>query len=171
MCQAGCCSCIYQVQSRSAHLLIIISRQGWKLQSLPSLIAFIFKLTQVPLDSGTSDEVYLSELDVALHTAAKKFPDPHLVVYNAGTDILIGDPLGKFEVSPAAVQQRDAAVFAFADKMKAPIVVLLSGGYSRASAGVIVDSLTSLLMGMAAKLQATAPAGARTAQASKLSKA
>lgn len=80
------------------------------------------------------------------------------MIYNAGTDILTGDPLGRFAVSPAAVQQRDAAVFAFAERLRAPIAMLLSGGYTRASAGVIVDSLTRLLQGMADKLQ-PAPAG------------
>eukprot|EP00878_Enallax_costatus_P020621 GHUV01021806.1.p1 GENE.GHUV01021806.1~~GHUV01021806.1.p1 ORF type:complete len:252 (+),score=62.81 GHUV01021806.1:2675-3430(+) len=111
---------------------------------------------KVELIPGTTDEIYLSRLHAALDTAAQEFPNPQLVVYNAGTDILTGDPLGGFAVSPAAVQQRDATVFGFADRLKAPVVMVLSGGYTRASAGVIVESLTSLLRGMAAKLQGSA---------------
>jgi histone deacetylase 11 len=57
-------------------------------------------------------------------------------------------------VSPAGVQQRDAAVFAFAEQQGTPIAMLLSGGYTRASAGVIVDSLTALLRVVASKLGA-----------------
>eukprot|EP00878_Enallax_costatus_P029743 GHUV01032288.1.p1 GENE.GHUV01032288.1~~GHUV01032288.1.p1 ORF type:complete len:164 (+),score=38.04 GHUV01032288.1:283-774(+) len=108
---------------------------------------------KVPLGDDTSDEEYLSKMHAALDSAAMRFPNPHLVLYNAGSDILTGDALGGFEVSPAAVLQRDAAVFEFADRLEAPTVMMLSGGYTRASAGVIVDSLTSILTGMAAKLQ------------------
>jgi histone deacetylase 11 len=58
-------------------------------------------------------------------------------------------------VSAAGVQQRDAAVFAFAEQQGAPIAMLLSGGYTRASAGVIVESLTALLRDLASKLGAS----------------
>lgn len=40
----------------------------------------------------------------------------------------------------------DARVWRFAlEELRAPILMLLSGGYTRASAGVIVDSLAALL--------------------------
>ncbi|WIA41682.1 hypothetical protein OEZ86_009029 [Tetradesmus obliquus] len=110
--------------------------------------------TKVELQPGTSDQQYLSQLHQALNKAAAEFPQPHLIIYNAGTDILAGDPLGRLSVSAAGVQQRDAAVFTFAEQQRAPIFMLLSGGYTRASAGVIVDSLTALLRGMASKLGA-----------------
>ncbi|KAF6250370.1 hypothetical protein COO60DRAFT_881687 [Scenedesmus sp. NREL 46B-D3] len=109
---------------------------------------------KVELEPGTADEQYLSELHSLLAKAAAEFPQPHLIIYNAGTDILAGDPLGRLSVSPAGVQQRDAAVFAFAEQQGAPVAMLLSGGYTRASAGVIVDSLTALLRGLASKLGA-----------------
>eukprot|EP00775_Hariotina_reticulata_P006602 gene6602-6830_t len=101
---------------------------------------------KVELEQGTSDVTYLSALEAALQCAVAKFPQPHLLIYNAGTDILAGDPLGRFNVSPAAVVQRDAAVFALAaEQLKCPIVMLLSGGYTKASAGVIVDSVVNLM--------------------------
>lgn len=117
---------------------------------------------QVELQPGTSDDEYLSNLRAALELAASEFPDPQLIVYNAGTDILSGDPLGRFAVSAEGVKQRDAAVFGFSDQLRCPIVMLLSGGYTKMSAGVIVDSLTSLLqdMGAIAKpVRQAAPAG------------
>jgi len=40
---------------------------------------------------------------------------------------------------------RDSKVWQFAIQQRAPILMLLSGGYTKASAGVIVDSLEGLL--------------------------
>jgi histone deacetylase 11 len=101
---------------------------------------------QVELEQGTCDSVYLCALEAALQRAVAEFPEPHLLIYNAGTDILAGDPLGRFSISPAAVIQRDAAVFALAaEQLKCPVVMLLSGGYTKASAGVIVDSVVNLM--------------------------
>ena len=46
------------------------------------------------LSSGTKDAEYLSSLDTALQRASKEF-EPDIILYNAGTDILTGDPLGR----------------------------------------------------------------------------
>eukprot|EP00983_Pelagomonas_calceolata_P053837 1143452-Pelagomonas_calceolata.AAC.2 len=47
----------------------------------------------------------------------------------AGTDVLEGDPLGRFNISAAGIQQRDQMVFEHAlHTAKAPIVMTLSGG-------------------------------------------
>lgn len=48
----------------------------------------------LPMKSGTGDEEYLSLLTKGLDTAFKEFT-PDIILYNAGTDILIGDPLGR----------------------------------------------------------------------------
>ncbi|EFJ04287.1 hypothetical protein SELMODRAFT_432551, partial [Selaginella moellendorffii] len=69
---------------------------------------------------------------------------PDLLVYNAGTDILEGDPLGRLEVSPEGVKERDEIVFSFARQRNIPIVMLTSGGYMRSSAGVIAESISNL---------------------------
>ncbi|KAH0969475.1 hypothetical protein GBA52_028656 [Prunus armeniaca] len=37
--------------------------------------------------------------------------DPELIVYNAGTDILDGDPLGRLKISPDGITNRDEKVF------------------------------------------------------------
>ncbi|RWR77607.1 histone deacetylase 2 isoform X1 [Cinnamomum micranthum f. kanehirae] len=50
---------------------------------------------KVELVSGTTTNEYLERLDEALRVAEQNF-DPELVVYNAGTDILDGDPLGRW---------------------------------------------------------------------------
>lgn len=50
---------------------------------------------QVELLPGTADDVYLHKLQQALDAAAVLMPQPQLIIYNAGTDILAGDPLGR----------------------------------------------------------------------------
>jgi hypothetical protein len=47
---------------------------------------------------------------------------------------------------PKTNKQSDARVWRFAlERLNAPIVMLLSGGYTRESAGIVADSLERLL--------------------------
>ena len=46
-----------------------------------------------PIASGTGDKEYLARLEEGLATSFREF-SPDIVLYNAGTDILAGDPLG-----------------------------------------------------------------------------
>ncbi|GAB2275822.1 histone deacetylase [Dionaea muscipula] len=98
---------------------------------------------KVEVPSGTSTMDYLKKLDLALQVVECAF-DPDLVVYNAGTDILEGDPLGQLKISSDGVISRDEKVFAFARKKNVPIVMLTSGGYMKSSAQVIADSIINL---------------------------
>ncbi|KAL5728808.1 histone deacetylase [Ranunculus cassubicifolius] len=98
---------------------------------------------KVEVLTGTTTDVYLQQLDKALEDSGNMF-DPELVVYNAGTDILDGDPLGMLKVSPAGVISRDEKVFRFAKDKKIPLVMLTSGGYMKSSARVIADSIVNL---------------------------
>jgi histone deacetylase 11 len=50
----------------------------------------------VELQPGTTDAPYLEKLSQALDAAAVLMPQPHVIIYNAGTDILAGDPLGRW---------------------------------------------------------------------------
>ena len=50
-------------------------------------------IAQVPFHCYTADETYLPALSAALERAFTQFM-PDLVLFNAGTDILEGDPLG-----------------------------------------------------------------------------
>ncbi|OAY54095.1 histone deacetylase 2 [Manihot esculenta] len=99
---------------------------------------------KVEVASGTTTNVYLRKLDEALELADQKKFDPELVVYNAGTDILDGDPLGRLKVSPDGITARDEKVFRFARERNAPLVMLTSGGYMKSSARVIADSIVNL---------------------------
>lgn len=98
---------------------------------------------KVEVLTGTTTDVYLERLDKALEVAGNMF-DPELVVYNAGTDVLDGDPLGGLKISPEGVISRDEKVFRFAKDKKTPLVMLTSGGYMKSSARVIADSVVNL---------------------------
>ncbi|KAK6912809.1 Histone deacetylase domain [Dillenia turbinata] len=98
---------------------------------------------KVEVVSGTTTSSYLRKLDEALEVAGQAF-DPELVVYNAGTDILDGDSLGRLKISPSGVTNRDEKVFSFARERKIPLVMLTSGGYMKSSARVIADSIANL---------------------------
>lgn len=60
-------------------------------------------LLQVEVQPGADDDAYLPRLEQALRAAAAAMPSPHLIVYNAGTDILAGDPLGRWGTLLAAL--------------------------------------------------------------------
>lgn len=98
---------------------------------------------RVEVPSGTTTEEYLVKLDRALQVAGSAF-DPELVIYNAGTDVLDGDPLGQLRISPDGVTIRDEKVFRFARDKNIPLVMLTSGGYMKSSARVIADSIINL---------------------------
>ncbi|CAH2044453.1 unnamed protein product [Thlaspi arvense] len=98
---------------------------------------------KVEVVSGTTTDEYLRKLDEALEVASRSF-EPELVVYNAGTDILDGDPLGLLKISPDGITSRDEKVFRFAREREIPIVMLTSGGYMKSSARVIANSIENL---------------------------
>lgn len=98
---------------------------------------------KVEVVTGTSTDEYLTILDEALEVAGTKF-HPELVIYNAGTDILDGDPLGRLKISPEGITHRDEKVFRFAHERNIPLVMLTSGGYMKSSARVIADSIINL---------------------------
>ncbi|TVU07939.1 hypothetical protein EJB05_41317 [Eragrostis curvula] len=81
---------------------------------------------KVELASGTKTDEYLEQLDKALEISKRRF-QPQLIVYNAGTDILDGDPLGRLKISPEGVVIRDEKVFRFAKDQNIPLLMLTSG--------------------------------------------
>ena len=97
----------------------------------------------LPLSLGCPSDVYLRTLTGELPrflSGVSTVRKPRLAVYNAGTDILDGDPLGQLRVSAAAVRERDRFVLTELAGRGIPCVMLTSGGYTRASAGLIADA-------------------------------
>mmetsp|Transcript_19899 Transcript_19899/g.36748 ORF Transcript_19899/g.36748 Transcript_19899/m.36748 type:complete len:387 (+) Transcript_19899:4229-5389(+) len=94
-----------------------------------------------PMDS---DDRYISMLERTLAQSIAEFK-PDFIVYNAGTDCLIGDPLGNLSLSRQAIIRRDHTVFEAGISKSIPVVMLLSGGYQQSNAPVIADSIQSLM--------------------------
>ncbi|XP_058115891.1 histone deacetylase 11 isoform X1 [Anopheles ziemanni] len=97
----------------------------------------------VELKPHTDDEEYLRKLRKCLQQSLAEF-EPNFIIYNAGTDVLKGDPLGLLDITPEGVIERDEIVFRAAMERSIPLVMLLSGGYLRSSARVIANSIINL---------------------------
>ena len=97
-----------------------------------------------PIDEATTEEQYLKMAQEGLTKALEEFK-PDLIIYNAGTDILDGDPEGKLHISEAGIIKRDHLIFEGALSSKTPIIMLTSGGYTSKTAGIIGRSIENVL--------------------------
>ncbi len=95
------------------------------------------------LEPGIGSEKYLALLEFHLNEAFNQFK-PDMVIYNAGTDILEGDPLGRMNITAGGIIQRDEKVFRHALMEGVPVVMLLSGGYQKNNYEVIGRSIANL---------------------------
>jgi histone deacetylase 11 len=107
---------------------------------VPARAAIAHAMHYDPRDTGAR---FLSQLRRDLPACVASFR-PQLVLYNAGTDCLAGDPLSGLSLSPAAIVARDEAVFRACRDAGVPVAMVLSGGYQRSTAGVIAQSLLNL---------------------------
>ncbi|XP_070193621.1 histone deacetylase 11-like [Littorina saxatilis] len=98
---------------------------------------------KVELEHFTSDREYLRLLRNHIEGALNEFT-PDVIVYNAGTDILDGDPLGNLSISAQGIIERDQIVFQKARTRGIPILMVTSGGYMRETARIIADSILNL---------------------------
>jgi histone deacetylase 11 len=101
------------------------------------------------LKDEITDELYVTrlkeKLPAALEYLTKNGKKPNIILYNAGTDIFVGDPKGQMSVSENGIVQRDAFVHTQARDRGIPIAMVLSGGYTKQSAGIIGKSIEHIL--------------------------
>lgn len=97
-----------------------------------------------PLQSHIKDADYLSLIETEIAKALAQVK-PGLIIYNAGTDIFIEDPLGRMSISRAGVIKRDEIVFRLAFEHNIPILMVLSGGYTRNSTALIGESIVNIV--------------------------
>ena len=90
----------------------------------------------VELMVGTGDQEYLQLLEQEVPALIKQF-DPHLVLYQAGVDVLEGDALGRLSLSKQACMQRDRYVLSYCKERGLPVVVTLGGGYHKSLSELI----------------------------------
>lgn len=98
---------------------------------------------KVELRHGTKDDEYLRLVRHHTEAALTEF-EPDIIVFNAGTDILEGDPLGNLSISAAGIVERDEIVFKAARDRNIPIIMVTSGGYQQCTARVIANSIINL---------------------------
>ena len=112
----------------------------------------------INLESGTDDATFMKILGENLpkvFAAAR----PDIVFLVAGCDTLKGDPLASLEMTVEGIVQRDAMVVAAAVKRGVPVVMTLSGGYSKDAARAQYESVANLIKtyGLARKAAPPAP--------------
>ena len=80
--------------------------------------------------AGVGDEDYLSLVSDALDQALQ-LSKPDLVIYDAGVDIYVDDPLGLLEISVEGIRRRDAMVLERIIEKNIPVATVIGGGYDR----------------------------------------
>jgi len=102
----------------------------------------------VPLTSGCKQSQYMGELRDRLPNFLDSISGTEPIafaIYNAGTDVYRGDPLGALGVGPAGILERDLLVVQELRQRGIPTVMVLSGGYTRLSYQLVADSVIELL--------------------------
>ncbi|TRY91510.1 hypothetical protein DNTS_029478 [Danionella cerebrum] len=89
------------------------------------------------------DVEYLQKVELHCEGALNEI-QPDIIIYNAGTDILDGDPLGGLAISPQGIIKRDEIIFTAARRRGIPILMVTSGGYQKKTARIIADSILNL---------------------------
>ena len=100
------------------------------------------------LPPGIGDGAYLERLAATLPRALERFR-PGLVFYLAGNDVLAGDALGGFALTPEGVLERDLFVVRLVRAAGARLVITLAGGYRKDAWNSSASLLRFLLTGEA----------------------
>ncbi len=95
---------------------------------------FPFRKAQSDLDvelpAGASDAEYLAALHEHLPPLFARLA-PELVIYQAGVDPLADDTLGQLQLTHAGLKARNELVYALVAASRAPLLILMGGGYGR----------------------------------------
>jgi len=101
----------------------------------------------VPITSTTTDAEYMRELTDQLPGFLDSVANSKigLAVYNAGTDVVAGDPVGGLGISAETIRQRDLYVVGELRMRQIPTIMVLSGGYTKQSYQLVADSVIELI--------------------------
>jgi histone deacetylase 11 len=102
----------------------------------------------VPVSTGCTGSKYLALLRQYLPGFLDSVGNSQPIVlgfYNAGTDIVDTDRLGRLAVSPVDVVERDRFVVAEFRRRGIPVVMVPSGGYTRGSYRLLADGIEAIL--------------------------
>jgi histone deacetylase 11 len=98
----------------------------------------------VPVPAGLGGPEYLAIVDEALPRALDA-AKPDLVIYNAGSDPYVEDPLTRLRLSRGEIADRDLLVATLVRERGIPMAMVLSGGYARESWRVHADGIEAIL--------------------------
>jgi histone deacetylase 11 len=102
---------------------------------------------EVGITNSCTDAEYMRELRKRLPGFLDSVSNSPigLAIYNAGTDVFAGDPLGDLNISAAIILERDLYVVGELRKRGIPTVMVLSGGYTKQSYRLVADSVIGLI--------------------------
>ena len=98
----------------------------------------------VPVPAGLTGPEYLEIVRVALPHALDVVR-PDLVIYNAGSDPYIDDPLTRLRLTRNDLAERDLLVATLTRERGIPMAMVLSGGYSSESWRIHADGIEGIL--------------------------
>lgn len=98
----------------------------------------------IPIPPDLSGADYLAIVDDALPRALDAVK-PDLVIYNAGSDPYIDDPLTWLRLSRGDLADRDLMVATLVRERGIPMAMVLSGGYARDSWRIHADGIEAIL--------------------------
>ena len=98
----------------------------------------------LPVGPGLTGTEYLGIVRDTLPGALDAV-GPDLVIYNAGSDPIVDDPLARFRLTACDVAERDLLVVSTVRERGIPVAMVLSGGYSAGSWKIHADAIEGLL--------------------------
>jgi histone deacetylase 11 len=102
---------------------------------------------EVRITKSCTDSEYLRELRNRLPGFLDSVGNSPIgvAIYNAGTDVFAGDPLGDLNLSARTIRERDLYTVGELRRRGIPTVMVLSGGYTRQSYQLVADSVIALI--------------------------
>jgi histone deacetylase 11 len=119
----------------------------------------------IPVPAGVAGAAYIEILEYILPRALDAI-QPDLVIYNAGSDPFVEDPLTRLRLSREDLARRDLFVATMARERGIPMAMVLSGGYAKQSWRVHADGIEAIL----ARFDSREPTGAVGGPPSRLEK-
>jgi histone deacetylase 11 len=98
----------------------------------------------LPVPRGLTGVDYLGIVRDALPGALDAVK-PDLVIYNAGSDPFVDDPLAGLRLTMSDLAERDLSVVTMARERGIPVAMVLSGGYSSESWRIHADGIEGIL--------------------------
>jgi len=98
----------------------------------------------VPLPVGVTGVEYLDRVRALLPTVLDEMR-PDLVLYNAGSDTFVGDPLARLRLTAGDLSDRDLLITSEVRERGIPLAMVLSGGYSARSWKIHADAIEGIL--------------------------